>query len=159
MALRLDRSKEGLDHIDFFNNDTTAERGGIVVISTGASGVAMDNSAAVMTYAADPSGTQPLGFLTQDVVNYDLTTRDANVHKQEVQTGSKATARDNCWMVTDRIFPGNTPAAGNTAYVTQSGYITSTVAAEGETKTPKVGRFLSSKDEDGFAKVQINCVN
>jgi hypothetical protein len=159
MALRPDRSREGLDHIDFFCNDTTALRGGIAVISTGASGVALDNSSAVVTYAADPSGKMALGVLMQDVVNYDLTTRDSNVHKQEVQTGGKVTVRDNCVVTTDRIFPGNTPTVGALAYVTQSGYITSTLAAEGVTKTPQVGRFLSTKDEDGFAKVHINCVN
>jgi hypothetical protein len=156
MALRPDRSKEGLDHVDFFCNDTTAERGGIVCISTAGSGVALDSSAAVVTYAANPSGMRPLGVLMQNVVNYDLTTRDANIHKQEVQTGGKVTVRDLCWIVTDRIFPGATPSAGDIAYVTQSGYLTDTVHAQGVVNTPKVGNFIGTADEDGFIKVQIN---
>jgi hypothetical protein len=156
MALRPDRSKEGLDHIDFFCNDTTAERGGIAVINTAGSGVAVDNSSAVVTYAADPSGMRPLGVLMQDIVNYDLTVRDANIHKQEVQTGGKVTVRDLCVVVTDRIFPGATPSAGDTAYVTQSGYITDIVHAQGVVNTPKVGNFIGTADEDGYIKVQIN---
>lgn len=156
MALRPDRSYEGLEHIDFFNNDTTAERGGVVCISTAGSGVALDNSSAVVTYAADPSGMRPLGALMQDVVNYDLTTRDANVHKQEVQTGGKVTVRDQCVIVTDRVWAASTPSAGDTAYVTLSGYLTDTVAAEGVVNTPKVGHFLGTADEDGYIKVQIN---
>jgi hypothetical protein len=156
MALRLDRSYEGLEHIDFFCNDTTAEKGGIVCILTAGSGVALDNSSAVVTYAAEPSGMRPLGVLMQDVVNYDLTTRDANVHKQEVQTGGKVTVRDQCVLTTDRVFPGATPSAGDTAYVTQSGYVTDTVSAVHVDNTPKVGHFLGTADEDGFIKVQIN---
>ena len=156
MALRPDRSKEGLDHVDFFCNDTTAERGGIACISTAGSGVALDNSSAVVTYAADPSGMRPLGVLMQDVVNYDLTVRDANIHKQEVQTGGKVTVRDLCVVVTDRVWAAATPSAGDTAYVTLSGFLTDTVHAQGVVNTPKVGNFLGTADEDGFIKVQIN---
>lgn len=165
--LRPDRSLEGLDHVDFFNNDTSsakssskAERGGIAVISTAGSGVALDSASNVVTYAADPSGKVPLGVLMQDVVNYDLTVRQANDHKQEVQTGGKVTVRDKCWVVTDWIFPGVTPTAGQTAYLQMSGYITNaTGVAPAAITTPKIGRFLSSKDEDGYAKVEINTVN
>jgi hypothetical protein len=165
--LRLDRSLEGLDHVDFFNSDTSsakdsakAERGGIVVISTVGSGVALDASENVVTYAADPSGKTPLGVLMQDVVNYDLTVRHANDHKQEVQTGGKVTVRDKCWVVTDWIFPGDTPTAGQTAYLQMSGYISNTAgAAPADLNTPKIGRFLSTKDEDGYAKVELNTVN
>jgi hypothetical protein len=156
-----------MDIVDFFNNDTSsaksstkAERGGIAVISTAGSGVAQDDGSAVVTYAADPSGKFPLGVLMQDVVNYDLTVRDANVHKQEVQTGGKVTCRDKCWVVTDWVFPGVTPTAGQKAYLTQSGYVINTAgAAPSDITTPTVGRFLSTKDEDGYVKLSVNVVN
>lgn len=146
--------------IEFFCNDTTATRGGFMVLNTAGSGVALDDGAAVATYAANPSGKAVLGCLLQDVVNYDLTVRTPNYHKQEVQTGGKVTLADRGTLSTNFIYPGVTPTAGQTAYLTMSGYLTTTISATGgEVATPKVGRFDSTKDEDGFAKVSFNLPN
>ena len=153
MALKPDRDPNAVD-ISFFTNDTTAARGGIMTLSTAGSGSAMDQSEAVATYAANPSGKAPLGILVNEVVNDDLTRVKQNFHKDQVQTGGKVTLISRGWAVTDRIYPGTTPTAGARAYVSHSGYITPT--SLGAEATPIVGRFLSTKNEDGFAKVAVN---
>ena len=156
MALRPDRSYPLHTDISFYNADTSAERGGVVVISTAASGAAMDDGAAVVTYTASPSGKVPAGILLADMVNYDLTTREPNRHKLEVQAGGKVPVATVGWVVTNMIFPGTTPTAGGKAYLQMSGYITPTVHANGgEAATPRVGTFLSTKDQDGYAKVSF----
>ena len=153
MALRPDRNITQED-ISFFNNDTSGTRGGVCVISTVGSGVAMDSASAVVTYATEPSGKVPVGFLMQDMVNYDLTVREPNYHKQEVQAGGKVTLAQVGWLVTDKLYPGVAPTAGSKAYLSTSGLLTSTLhATGGEAASPRVGTFMSTKDEDGFIKV------
>lgn len=142
------------DDISFFCNDTTADRGGILCISTVGSGAAMDQAGAVVTYSATSSGKAPMGILMQDVVNLDLTRQHPNWYRHEVQTGGKVWIMTQGTVVTDRVYPGTTPAAGSAAYVHHSGYVTPTRGASGD--TPLVGKFLSSKDEGGFAKLSIN---
>ena len=71
MALKSDRSTLQTD-ISFFMNEA-ATRGGVAAISTGGSGVSLDNGAAVVTYAALPSGKVPVGVLINDMVSIDLT--------------------------------------------------------------------------------------
>lgn len=170
MALKPDRTH--LDsYIDFFMNEATciksstkAERGGIVCVSTVGSGIAMDQAEQLCTYSADPraSGVRPLGVLMNDMVNLDLTRQHINWHKDEVQKGGKVTIWAKGWVVTDWIYPGTTPAAGNPAYVANSGYIAPSDICSGSDNGPdssirrRVGTFLSSKDEDGYAKVAIN---
>lgn len=154
MSLKPDRHVISTD-ISFFNNDTTATRGGVVCVTTVGSGSAMDQSAAVVTYAANPSGKYPVGILLCDVVNLDLTRQHINFYKDEVQTGSKVTVMDKGWVVTDSIYPGSTPAVGNTAFAAHSGYISP--ARDGSGAWPAIGRFLSAKNEDGFAKVSVDC--
>lgn len=146
--------------IDAFMN-ATAERGGIVSFSSAtASGEAMDQSELTVDYVANPSGALPYGVLTCDVVNYDLTRQRLNEHKEEVQLGGKVTVYTKATIVTDRIYPGQTPTAGAIAYLGHSGYIASTdvVGSAGLATIERriVGRFISGKDQDGFAKVQIN---
>lgn len=161
MSLKPDYDPTSTD-ISFFNNDTSCvqdtakvTRGGILCVSTVGSGSAMDQSAAVVTYAANPSGKYPVGMLVNDIVNLDLTRQHINFYKDEVQTGSKCTIMDKGWRVTDYIYPGSTPAAGNTAYAAHSGYFSPN--RDGSGAWPAVGRFLSGKDEDGYAKISINC--
>lgn len=156
MALKPDRDVQASD-ITFFCNDTTASRGGLACLSTVGSGIAMDQSNAVVTYKAVPSGGKPIGILLNDVVNLDLTRQRQNVHKDEVQTGSKVTLMTRGWVVTDQVYPGITVSAGDTAYVQHSGKLANT--SLGAAATPAVGMFISSKDEDGYAKVFINLPN
>jgi hypothetical protein len=150
MALKPDRVESQVD-ISFFMN-TSETRGGVATLSTGGSGVAMDDSAAVVSYAATASGKVPMGVLLNDVVDIDLTRQHINYHKDEVSVGSKV-ALLRAGQVTTNSIDG-TPTAGDKAYVGVSGLITDTAAAGAY----QVGTFLSSKDADNYAKVSINIV-
>ncbi len=154
MALKGDRY-EGMTDVSFFMNDSSAAKGGVVVLSTGGSGVALDQSKALVTYAAAASGNIPVGLLLNDMVNIDQTRQHINFHKNEVQKGGKVTLLTQGWVVTNMIT--GTPTAGAPAYLTDAGKLTPTQSATGGVKaTPPVGRFLSTKDEDDYAKVAIN---
>lgn len=155
MALKPDRIHID-SQIDFFMNEV-AERGGIVSISTLGSGAAMDQAEQLCTYAANPSGVATLGVLMCDMVNNDLTRQHENWHKEEVQLGGKVTIWNKCTVVTNRIYPGTTPVAGNQAYVAHSGYIApSKVVTDSSAANHVVGKFLSTKDVDGYCKVSVN---
>jgi len=149
MALKPDRVEAYTD-ISFFMNET-GERGGIVVHSTAGSGSAMDDSNAVVEYAADQSGTNPAGLLLCDVVDLDLTRQHINFHKDEVQKGSKVTLLRQGFVVTDMIVSGVSPTAGEPAYYGAEGLLTNV-----DTNSTQVGRWLSEKDSEGYAKVDIN---
>ena len=150
MALRPDRN-EHLTDLSFFMNET-AERGSIVVHSTGGSGAAMDDSnAKVIAPATTVSGKNPAGLLLNDVVNLDLTRQHINFHKDEVQQGNKVLLLRRGTVVTDQI--SGTPTVGAKAYFVVGGTIS---ASNQDSVSTQVGRFLSVKDADGYAKVEIN---
>ena len=165
MALKGDRY-EAITDISF-NMNEVAERGGVATISTAGSGAALDQSAALVTYAAVPSGAQPVGVLMCDMVNVDQTRQHINWHKDEMQKGSKVRLLMEGFCVTNYIDPGVTPAAGDPAYVGPSGYIRNTggvgttdrggaLSGTGASMYGGlIGRFLSTKDEDGYAKVYV----
>ena len=147
MALKGDRNVLETD-ISFFIN-VTAEKGQLVSLSTGASGAGMDNSAALATTASGTGGTSPLGIILNDVVDIDQTRQHINWHKDEVQKGGKCTILRKGTIVTDQVT--GTPAAGDTAYVNASATVGTPVDS-----SAAVGKFLSSKGADGYAKVAIN---
>lgn len=160
MALRPDYQVYG-EYIDFYM-DTTCEKGEVLSISTAGSGSAMDhtlNVAAKFTTASPDSsqvasGAKPLGFVTFDVVNIDLTKYSLNHQKAEVQVGTKVHIIKNGWVVTNRLHPAASPTAGANAYLGVSGLVHTTGFGIGGSSL--IGRFLSTKDGDGFAKVEIN---
>ena len=155
MALKGDRYELQTD-VSFFMNEV-AERGGVVVLNGTPSGVAMDSAANVVTYAANPSGTVPMGILMNDMVNLDLTRQHINWHKDEVQKGGKVTVLRKGYVLTNKISGTGTPVAGNYAYVADSGLIsTSTRAIALDAGAQPIGRFMTAKDADGYAKVEIN---
>ena len=157
MALKGDRY-ELETTIDFFMNEV-AERGGVVTLSTAGSGAALDQSAALVTYAANQSGVAPIGILLNDMVNIDQTRQHINFHKNEVQKGGKVTLLKKGFIVTNQINPGVTIAKGDIAFVGPSGLLTNTQAGTtGKTDSAGavVGQFDSLKDEDGYAKVSVN---
>lgn len=157
MALKNDRSTLQTD-ITFFMNEV-AERGGIASLSTAGSGASMDNGAAVVTYAADPSGKVPMGLLVNDMVNIDLTRQHLNQHKDEVQKGGKVTLLYKGWVVTDALE--GTPAGGDLAYLGHSGNFATPTAAAGISggSANVVGRFLGGVDQNGYAKVYVDLPN
>lgn len=162
MALKSDRFEFQTD-VSFFMNEV-AERGGVVVHATGITGVlvspsgaAMDSSLNVVTYAANPSGKAPVGILLNDMVNLDLTRQHINWHKNEIQKGGKVTILRKGYVVTNQIHVSGAPIAGSYAYVADSGLIsTSTRALYLDAGAQPIGRFMTAKDGDGYAKVEIN---
>lgn len=156
MALKSDRVEAYTD-ISFFCNDASAERGVIAVHSTGGSGVAMDDSSAVVTATvASPSGKIPAGLLLNDVVTLDLTRQHINWHRDEVQTGSKVTLLRQGQVTTNMVVSGVAPTVGQDAYFGVNGKLTNVSTAGATSSGVKVGRFLSVLDADGYIKVDIN---
>ena len=165
MALKGDRNiwADGYN-LDFFMN-VTSERGIIVVHNTAGSGASMDDgSATVVIPTGGASGTNPAGLLLCDVVNLDLTRQHLNQHLEEVQKGSKVPLLRHGWVVTNMIKSGDSPTAGQDAFYYSDGTLSVTNPQAGATSSDqgvnylqqKVGKFLSSKDADGYAKVEIN---
>jgi len=160
MALKTDRSTLQTD-ISFFMNEA-ATRGGVVALSTGGSGAAMDQGSALVTYAGSPSGKVPVGLLLNDMVNIDLTRQHLNQHKDEVQKGGKVTLLQKGYVVTNNL-EGTSPSAGDAAFLAHSGNLSVSDLSNDDTdadgSTRVVGRFLSGVDEDGYAKVFIDLPN
>jgi|TARA_B100000085_G_scaffold76449_1_gene68641 hypothetical protein len=152
MALKSDRNEVQTD-ISFFMNEV-ATRGGIASLSTGGSGAAMDQGAALVTYAATASGKAPIGILLNDMVNLDLTRQHINQHKDEVQKGGKVTVLRKGYVVTNNI-EGAEPDAGDQVFPAHSGNF-SKADIVGDGTVSAIGRFLSGKDEDGYYKVEVN---
>ena len=153
MALKADRNELDVD-ISYFMNET-AERGQIVVISTAGSGAAMDQAGALVTVAAASTTNIPVGVLLNDVVNLDLTRQHINWHKDEVQKGGKVAILKKGYVVTDQIE--GTPTAGALAFMDDADTGKFAVAASiDDGEYTAVGRFMSTKDEDGYAKVEVN---
>ena len=158
MALKTDRSTLQTD-ISFFMKEA-ATRGGIATISTGGSGASLDNGAALVSYAAAPSGKVAMGVLINDMVNIDLTRQHLNQHKDEVQKGGKVTLLTKGWVVTSSL-EGTDPNAGDLAYLSHSGNLSADARLAGSDASEEmiVGRFLSDVDQDGYAKVFIDLPN
>ena len=166
MALKADRIEESTD-ISYFYNAGTATRGGVVCLdAVKASGASMDQGANKVAYAeatavaATPS--VPVGVLLNDVVDKDLTRTHLNQYKDEVQKGGKVTVMTRGQVTTSNIT--GTPVPGEVAYAdeTTAGNITNASALFGAGSVSgqmAVGRFLSGKDADGYAKVSVNLPN
>jgi hypothetical protein len=151
MALKSDRYELQTD-ISFFYNAGEATRGCVVSHGgTAGSGAAMDQG---VNLCAKSVSAVPVGILLNDVVNKDLTRTHLNQHKDEVQKGGKVTVLRKGYVVTNDIF--GTPAAGGAAYAAahaEGGSAAGLIATSG---TYQIGRFLSTKDEDGYVKVEVN---
>ena len=153
MALKADRHELDVD-ISYFMNET-AEKGQIVVLSTAGSGAAMDQAGALVTVAAASTTNIVAGVLLNDVVDIDLTRQHINWHKDEVQKGGKVSILKKGYVVTDQIE--GTPTAGALAFMDDADTGKFAVAASvDDTEYTAVGRFMSTKDEDGYCKVEVN---
>ena len=148
MALRPDR-QEIVTDISFFM-DETSERGIIVSASTQGSGAAMDDSAAAVKVPTTRLD-KPVGVLLNDVVNLDLTRQHINFAKDEMQQGGKVTLLRIGTVTTDQISGSIT--MGEAAHFAIGGTLCSATASS---QSIQVGRWLSKKDADGYAKVAIN---
>lgn len=162
MSLKGDRY-EAMTDISFFMNEVQT-RGGVASILTAGSGSSLDQSVSAVTYAANSSGQRPVGVLMGDVVNYDLTRQHINFQRDEVQLGGKVRLLRKGFCVTNVIV--GTPAKGDSAYLTGSGNFIpfntvlagspNFVASPNPLIYPYCGYFMSTKDEDGYAKVSVD---
>ena len=150
MALRPTRN-EHLTDLSFFM-DETAERGLMCVASTQGSGAAMDQSQAAVKVAS-ALGDKPVGLLLNDMVNLDLTRQHINYDQDEMQKGGKVLLLRAGFVVTDQISGAIT--LGEAAHFVPGGSFCSATASS---HSDQVGRWLSKKDADGYAKIQINIV-
>jgi len=154
MALKGDRYL-AITEISFFM-DQVAERGGIVTQKTAGSGAALDQQAAEVEYKASPSGAYALGLLLNNMVNKDLTRTHLNFHQDEMQKGSKVSLVRDGWVVTNMLeSTGILPTAGAIAYCGLSGLLTTAATGPGGYANLNVGRFESTKDEDGYCKLYV----
>jgi hypothetical protein len=153
MALKSDRYELQTD-ISFFYNAGTATRGGVVVHGTAGSGAAMDQGVNLVAYAAVGGTSVPVGILLNDVVNKDLTRTHLNQHKDEVQKGGKVTVLRKGYVVTNNIT--GAPDAGDPAFACHVNAGNIRKDSPGSSGVLQIGRFLSSQDEDGYAKVEVN---
>lgn len=154
MSLKGDRYEFKTD-ISYFMNDV-ATRGGIVSLVSVGSGAAMDQAAALVTYSASSTGVRPVGVLMGDVVNYDLTRQHINFHRDEIQVGGKVRILQKGYVVTNNII--GTPAVNDNAVLTSSGNVMPQALSAAGTNLslrPYVGWFGSVKDEDGYAKLNV----
>jgi len=94
--------------------------------------------------------TNPVGLLLNDVVNVDLTRSHINWHNDEVQVGSKVSVMS----IGEACVPViGEPNVADPVYYTYEGQITA------EPHSEPIGRFLSRKDQDGYAKIKIDVVS
>ena len=153
MALKADRYEESTD-ISFFYNEGTATRGGAVVLDAAvASGAAMDQGGNKVKYG---TAGVPVGILLNDVVDKDLTRTHLNQYKDEVQKGGKVTVLTRGWVLTNMIEDSIDPVAGEIAYVSAAEAGDLTNVAPGSSGSLAVGRWMSQKDADGYAKLYVN---
>jgi len=164
MALKADRYELQTD-ISFFCNEATT-RGGVVHHDTVGSGAAMDQGEnLVKTFGGNTTtlvpavdnNDFPVGILLNDVVDKDLTRTHLNQHKDEVQKGGKVTILRKGYVVTDKI--SGTPAMGDFAVCSINGTVSGVAGATWTSignENLAIGRFLSTVDSDGYAKVEVN---
>lgn len=156
MALKGERVEIETDITRTLSSAT--ERGVVVCVGTGGSGVALGDragTAALVASMATSSGSIPAGLLMNDVVSVDETRYHRNFHKDEHKTGERCRLLRKGRVTTNKVT--GTPADGGIAYVTDNGVLTPTKHATGGVAvTPPVGRFAGKLDEDGYVTVDIN---
>ncbi len=153
MALKPDRNHAEVTDIrqHWLSSQTSAEKGGCASLSTAGSGVALDNGANLVSYAATASGAVPMGILFQTVSPALSATRDfINKSNLEVRPGDKVTLVRQGSLVTDMII--GTPAVGSGAYLAASGNI-GVDSVSGNNAL--IGRWETTLDADGFARLAI----
>ena len=154
MALKADRYILETDTVGWVC-DTATERGVVLTKQTSGSGVSIGDSRGTATLASNQSGYKVIGVLMDDVVSIDETRYHRNFHKDEQKVGEPVCILRKGTISTNKIL--GTPDVGDTAYLTSSGNLTPTLSATGGlTATPKVGMFMSKKDADGYARVDVN---
>ena len=157
MALKPDREYNETTDITNFWTTVAAEKGGCASVVTQGSGAAIGQNIVdepnVVGYVANPSGAIAKGILLQTVNTAMSATRDfLNYESGEIRPGTKCTLVKRGFVVTDMIV-GTTPTAGAVAYLAASGKISMANYGSG---SPAIGRFETTVDSNGFARVSID---
>lgn len=157
MALKPDREYNETTDITNFWTTVAAEKGGCAAVVTQGSGAAigtnLTDEANVVGYVASSSGAVAKGILVQTVTAAMSATRDfKNFENGEIRPSDKCTLIKKGFVVTDMIV-GSTPTVGAVAYLAASGKIS---MANAGSASPVVGRFDTTVDGNGFARVSID---
>lgn len=135
-------------------SSTVAEAGQILVVTTSGSGINLGDSASFAGVVNNPSGYEVAGMVAVDVVSIDTTLYHRNFHNDSALLGEPVPLFTKGKFSTDKISSA-VSAIGNTAYLGLSGWLRNTAGVGGTVDTPKVGKFTSLKDENGFAEVAL----
>jgi hypothetical protein len=159
MALKPDREYNEVTDITNFWTTTSAEKGGCASVVTQGSGAAIGQNITdepnVVGYATSASGAVAKGILLQEINQPMSATRDfPNYESGEIRPGDKCTLVKKGFVVTDMIT--GTPTVGGVAYLGASGLISTASGSFGGATTPVVGRFETTVDSGGFARVSID---
>lgn len=157
MALKPDREYNEVTDITNFWTTVAAEKGGCASVVTQGSGAAIGQNIVdepnVVGYVADPSGVVAKGILLQTVAVAMSATRDfPNFENGEIRPSDKCTLVKKGFVVTDMIV-GTTPTVGAVAYLAASGKLS---MANYGSASPVIGRFDTTVDSAGFARVSID---
>lgn len=130
----------------------TGYKGGIVSLTSGStpSGAAWDSNESQVAYHTGFSGVIPVGLLLNDVIGTDPTRHELNRYRDEVSPGSKVTVVTKGEFVTN--FIDGTPTNGAAAFLAGTG----TFSPTSGTGAAQVGKFITIKDADGYATVQVD---
>lgn len=132
-----------------------ATRGVAVCYGTAGSGASIGATAGTVDLYPNPSGKRPAGLLLVDVVDVDQTRYHLNFYKELMPSGSPVVLLRQGRRTVDTII--GTPAEGDAAYLTSSGNFSPTFHATGGlVANPRVGTFVSPKDENGYATIDFN---
>jgi len=151
MALKPTRiTAYGSDDVRHFMA-VTAEAG--IVVTYDASDSSSGNLDDPLSVAIIPTGAvgTPIGVLTCNVVNKDLTQTHLNAHKDEVQVNGKVSIMKRGQLQTDQYTGSPTP--GDAAYFAALGQLTTSAAGDA---TYRVGTFVSNPDADGYVVVDVD---
>jgi len=156
MALREWRRVEATT-IEYVVN-TAHERGGVLSATSG--------QIAAYDTSVTPSSVVPIGILLEDIESMNFMTHPQYYQRNVSDLGSKVGIATKGEFETDMIEPAAEAYidAGKKAYLTESGYFTIQELAPGNVGVPseagqsgvQVGRFLSTVDSDGYARVRID---
>ncbi len=143
MALKADRS---VSYNQNYFMDEVAERGSFVFAHPRTLG----SPNTVVTKSPGPNPRMSfVGVLLDDVVDIDLTRQHINWSQNEVQKGGKVSIATRGWLVMKIPFRDTYPL-GHPVYVNPKTGRPSLI----QWGIP-IGRMMSKRDRDGFAKIEI----
>lgn len=153
MALKGERTNL-YSEIRYFCNDVT-ERGVFLAHSgSGGSGVSYDQTLDLVYLpgTGSTSGLKVAGLLLNDIVDVDLSKYRLNCYKDEVKKGGKVHLLVKGRVFTNALKAGDTPGAGQAAYLAPTGFVTTTSG----TGVQQVGLFRDRKDASNFVLLDVD---